>query len=71
MKIVMQIVVVVAATIGCLAVSENSAANKVGELDYSSTEPGHIHFDPAGNIIDSSLPKTVHSRATINHSSGR
>lgn len=71
MKIVMQIVVVVSATIGCLAVSENSAANKVGELDYSSTEPGHIHFDAAGNIIDSSLPKTIHSRATINHSSGR
>lgn len=71
MKIVMQIVVVVAVTIGCLAVSENSVANDVGELDYSSTEPVYIHFDAAGNIIDSSIPKTVHSRATINHSSGR
>ena len=56
MKIVMQIIVVVSATIGCLTVSENSAANEVGELDYSSTEPGYIHFDAAGNTDNLILP---------------
>lgn len=50
------------------------AANNVsGDISYSDTDAGFIHFDEKGNIVNASLPSDTlpSSRATINHSTGR
>lgn len=50
-----------------------SANNVSGDVSYSDTEAGFIHFDEKGNIVSASLPydDIPSSRAAINHSTGR
>lgn len=71
-KIGLNFFIVIVTALALSTISEKVSATEVsGEINDSSTEPGYIHFDAKGNIIDSHVSKTTSSRATINHSSGR